>query len=229
MADSRWVVVFDMDGVLVDPTGSYRQTVVETVAHFGGHTDFASIEDCKNQGGFNNDWKLTQQILADQGITVAYEHVIERFKKLFFGTQDNGLCLREEWLVGDGLLQRLATRNRLAIFTGRLAHEAGLTLRRFAPAIEFAPVVCADHVTRGKPAPDGLLQIQAQFPGERLVYLGDTVDDSLSARQAKVPFVGVAKRGHARRQQLVDLFTRDGAARVIEHVDEIEQVLEELA
>ena len=30
------VLIFDMDGVLVDPTDSYRQTLIDTVAHFSG-------------------------------------------------------------------------------------------------------------------------------------------------------------------------------------------------
>ena len=32
------MLVFDMDGVLVDVTESYRETVVLTVAHFTGQT-----------------------------------------------------------------------------------------------------------------------------------------------------------------------------------------------
>ncbi len=37
MAQSQ-VLVFDMDGVLVDVTDSYRETIVRTVEHFTGRT-----------------------------------------------------------------------------------------------------------------------------------------------------------------------------------------------
>ena len=33
---SRPILVFDMDGVLVDVTESYRETIARTVAHFTG-------------------------------------------------------------------------------------------------------------------------------------------------------------------------------------------------
>ena len=46
------MLVFDMDGVLVDVTDSYRETIVKTVEHFTGKTiERDSIQDYKNQGG----------------------------------------------------------------------------------------------------------------------------------------------------------------------------------
>ena len=58
MPDSTTAIVFDMDGVLVDPERSYRQTVVETVAQFApqhARITLGEIEDYKNLGGYNND------------------------------------------------------------------------------------------------------------------------------------------------------------------------------
>jgi HAD superfamily hydrolase (TIGR01548 family) len=214
------IIVFDMDGVLVDPTGSYRQAVVETVAFFGGATTFAEIEDYKNQGGWNNDWALTERILADQGIAVSYARIQREFKQLFEGPR--GLVMNEQWLVADGLLERLGSRHRLGIFTGRLEADAMHTLQRFAPRIDFNPRICIEHVAEGKPAPDGLLKIQREHPGAELVFLGDTIDDARSARLAGVPFYGVAKRDHLRRAELLRLFAEERAAGVIENVNEIE-------
>ena len=45
-------LVFDMDGVLVDVTESYRETIVRTVAHFTNlGVTREQIQDFKNQGG----------------------------------------------------------------------------------------------------------------------------------------------------------------------------------
>ncbi len=41
MSDLGQMLVFDMDGVLVDVTESYRETIVKTVEHFTGQDDFA--------------------------------------------------------------------------------------------------------------------------------------------------------------------------------------------
>lgn len=217
------MIVFDMDGVLVDPTRSYRQTVVETVASFGGSITLGGIEDYKNQGGWNNDWALTERILADQGIAVSYTDVQRRFNGFFHGP--SGFVMQEEWLVADGLLRRLSNRHRLAIFTGRLEADANHTLRRFAPDVEFTPRVCAEHVENGKPAPDGLLRIRREHPEAELVFLGDTIDDARSARLAGVPFYGIAARGHLRREELLRVFDLEQAAGVLETVNEIEALV----
>jgi HAD superfamily hydrolase (TIGR01548 family) len=226
MRDKKTAIVFDMDGVLVDPERSYRQTVVETVAHFSSaaapRITLGEIEDYKNEGGYNNDWLLTERILLDRGIRVEYATIIERFNQIFFGANHDGLILEERWLVEDGLLERLSGAHQLAIFTGRLDFEAALTLKRFAPHIEFVPRVCSDHVENPKPAPDGLFAIQKALPDRQLIYIGDTVDDARPSRLAGVPFIGVAKRNHLRRAGLIELFEQEGAAAVIENVNEIE-------
>ena len=49
-----------MDGVLVDVTETYRETIAQTVKHFTGvDVTREQIQDYKNQGGWNDDWKLT--------------------------------------------------------------------------------------------------------------------------------------------------------------------------
>lgn len=230
MPDRKTAIVFDMDGVLVDPERSYRQTVVETVASFdhGPRITLGEIEDYKNQGGYNNDWTLTERILADRGVAVDYGVIVDRFNQIFFGANRDGLIMQEQWLVDDGLLERLSARHRLAVFTGRLDFEAALTLNRFAPGIAFAPRVCSDHVENPKPAPDGLFAIQQAMPDTRLIYIGDTVDDARPSRLAGVPFIGVAKKNHLRRTELIKLFEHEGAAAVIENVNEIEPAIAQI-
>jgi HAD superfamily phosphatase len=62
------VIVFDMDGVLAEVTESYRESIVQTVRFFTGKTvSRDAIQDYKNQGGWNNDWALSQKIAAVSG------------------------------------------------------------------------------------------------------------------------------------------------------------------
>jgi HAD superfamily phosphatase len=123
------------------------------------------------------------------------------------------------------MLERLNQNYGLALFTGRLQYEAEITLRRFAPKIVFDPILCADHVAQSKPAPDGLLQIQAAKPGAKLWYVGDTVDDARSARAANVPFIGIVSEHHTTRNEILRLFEQENAIAVVENVNEIEGVL----
>ena len=212
------VLVFDMDGVLVDVTESYRETIVLTVAHFAGQTiSRESIQDYKNQGGWNNDWLLSQKICRDLGVDVPYRSVVEYFNQLFLG---DGLIHRERWLPRDGLLDRLAERFEFAIFTGRTTEEAEITLHRMKLRDRFL-LVSANDVEHEKPAPDGLLKIRALRPSRELLYVGDTVDDARCARAANVPFIGIAAPHSPRRDELIELFRQEGAIRVLGDINEI--------
>jgi len=215
-----------MDGVLTEVSESYRQAIVETVASFTGQRITRDlIQQYKNRGGWNNDWALSQQIAADLGHTLAYEEVVERFNRVFLGENGDGLITRERWFPQPGLLERLSARCGLAIFTGRLRHEADISLRRFANGLRFDPIICADDVIHGKPAPEGLQTIQRRHPGRKLLYVGDTVDDARSASAAAVPFVGIAAANHSRRADLVRLFEQERAIAILENINEIESVL----
>jgi phosphoglycolate phosphatase-like HAD superfamily hydrolase len=212
------MLVFDMDGVLVDVTESYRETVVKTVEHFTGKTiSRDSIQDYKNQGGWNNDWLLSQKICRDLGVEIPYPTIVEYFNYLFL---DQGMIHRERWLPRDGFLDRLSERFEFAIFTGRTTEEAEITLRREGVRDRFL-LVSANDVESEKPAPDGLLKIAAMHPDKKLLYIGDTVDDARCAKAAYVPFIGIAARHSPRREELVDLLRLEGAIQVIEDINEI--------
>ena len=218
MSSLEQMLVFDMDGVLVDVTESYRETIVKTVEHFTGKTiSRDSIQDYKNQGGWNNDWLLSQKICRDFGVEIPYATVVEYFNYLFL---DQGMIHRERWLPRDGLLDRLGERFDFAIFTGRTTEEAEITLKREGVRDRFL-LVSANDVESEKPAPDGLLKIAALHPAKKLLYIGDTVDDARCAKAAYVPFIGIAARHSPRREELVDLLRLEGAIQVIEDINEI--------
>jgi HAD superfamily phosphatase len=212
------MLVFDMDGVLVEVGDSYRETLVLTVKHFTHQTITRdSIQEYKNQGGWNNDWSLSQKICRDLGVEIPYDAIVEYFNYLFL---DQGMIHRERWIPRAGLLDRLAEKFEFAIFTGRTTEEAEITLKREGLRDRFL-LVTANDVEREKPAPDGLLKIAAMHPSKKLLYIGDTVDDARCAKGAYVPFIGVAARRSPRRDELVELLQREGAIQVIEDINEI--------
>ncbi len=220
------VLVFDMDGVLVDVSASYRAAIAETIRHFTGVTPSpASIQEWKLRGGYNNDWVLCHHYCRELGVEVAFADVVDYFNRIFFGANRDGLIAQEIWLPADGLLERLARRFRLAIFTGRNREELAATLDRFGVHSLFDPVITADDVARGKPAPDGLFEIGRRTGAPIAAFLGDTVDDGLSALQAGVAFIGVAAPEAPCREELVAALRQAGAAAVIGNINQIEEVL----
>ena len=219
------LIVFDMDGVLVDVTESYRATIQATVKHFtGNEPSREEIQDWKNRGGWNDDWQLSTRMIHERGRTNSYEEVVDYFQKLFHGDGTNGMILREEWLAKEGLFNALAERHHLAVFTGRLRWEADVTLNRFLPD-RFRPVIGADDVARTKPDPEGLLKICSSVEHGKCWYVGDTVDDARASRAARVPFIGIAAKGNPRYDELVRLLRGEGAVTVLDDINSLEAAI----
>ena len=188
------------------------------VQHFTGKQITRDlIQDYKNQGGWNNDWSLSQKICRDLGVDVPYATIVDYFNYLFL---DQGMIHRERWLPRNGLLERLGEKFELAIFTGRTTEEAEITLHREGLRDRFL-LISANDVEREKPAPDGLLKIAALRPSKKLLYIGDTVDDARCARAANVPFIGIAGRAVPSRNELLQLLRLEGAIQVLEDINEI--------
>jgi HAD superfamily phosphatase len=220
------VLVFDMDGVLVEVGQSYRESIRETVRHFTGvDVTHDAIQDFKNAGGWNNDWQLSHRLITDRGKNVPYQDVVDQFNRIFFGNNGDGLIRNEQWMPNEGLLDRLSEHASLAIFTGRVRWEADVTLGRYAPHIVFDPLITDEVVENPKPAPDGLHMIQRQYPGKRIWYLGDTVDDARSAKSAGVPFIGVSTPHNARHEEITRSLRALGAFAVLSDINELEKML----
>ena len=220
------LLILDMDGVLVDVTESYRQTIIEAVKHFTGvevtHTE---IQAAKNRGGSNNDWDLTLEMVRERGGSPAREDVIAAFQRIYLGENNSGLIARERWLPRDGLLERLSQRFRLALFTGRERWEAEFTLSKFAPGVVFDPIVGMEDVQFEKPHPEGLLKIVNQVKPEEVYYIGDVMDDCRAARAAGVPFIGIVHPQNPLAADLEKLFWQEGARAVVFDINEVERVL----
>jgi HAD superfamily phosphatase len=226
MKPTRPTVIFDMDGVLVEVSGSYRQAIINTVEHFTGRRlTFPDIQFWKNKGGFNNDWILSHRLIQEFGRQMAYEEVMAYFQQIYLGRNHDGLLLEERWMARDGALERLAASYRFALFTGRLREEALFALRRFAPRLTFDPIVGMDDVKGQKPDPEGLYAIRGAVGSDVAAYIGDTGDDLLAAKAAGIPFIGVVAPDLPHRDELHRHFETGSAKAIIADINELEGAL----
>ena len=225
------LLVFDMDGVLVDPTESYRGALMDTVEHFAGvrpeHDEIVAI---KNEGGYNDNTLVAERILRRLGSDISYDEMRRYFRLCCWGPHGDGSTpdarmRRERWLAKDGVFEGLRRTHRLAVYTGRVMRSARFTIDRFTDRAMFDPVMTSDQVSRGKPDPEGLLKILESTAASDPVYVGDNADDANCARAAGVPFVGIAAEGSARREETVAIFEALGARAVIRSVNESESLL----
>ena len=220
------VLVFDMDGVLVEVNESYREAIRATVKHFSGElVSHDEIQNFKNQGGWNNDWLLSHRLISDRGKQVEYADVVKEFNRVFLGENGDGLIRNEKWLPKPGLLENLASHATLAIFTGRAKFEADFTLERYAASVQFDPIVTDDSVPNPKPAPDGLHLIRNRYPDRRIWYLGDTVDDARAAASAEIPFIGVSTPHNPRHAEISDILRQQGAFTVLSDINQLAELM----
>ncbi len=212
-------ILFDMDGVLVDVSQSYRLAIKKT-AEFFVHQPVTmnEIAALKNQGGYNNDWDLTMAIIRQHGVDADREKVVDRFQTFYVGKHFDGLIRNEKWLLKKNNLELLQKNFTLGIVTGRPKAEAVYVIRRNGVESFFPVLVCMEDTPKGKPDPAGILLAMEQLQIIRAVYLGDTVDDMKAATAAGIRGIGVSSSpDEPDRQRLVE----HGAVAVIRNVNDI--------
>ena len=221
------VIIFDVDGVLVDVRGSFHSTVLETVRFFTGQkVTRAQLHQWKNRSGFNDDWKLSTAWVRSLGGKQQYDEVKKKFVELYWGVNGKrGNVDYERWLLPRAALQRLAKRAELALFTGRVRTETDYTLEGLGLGGFFKQIVTAEDVAKPKPDPEGLLKILGGRDRAKAVYLGDNVDDAIAAAAAAIPFVGVLPQAAWARRERRALLTKHGALLVLRDVKEFEKRL----
>ena len=79
-------VILDMDGVLAETSGSYRQAILRTAKSFGVNATMEDIENEKVKGDANNDWVCTHRLVKNGGVKTTLDEVTERFEELYQGT-----------------------------------------------------------------------------------------------------------------------------------------------
>ena len=219
------LIIFDVDGVLVDVRGSFHRSIIDTVRHFTGkRVTYADIQQWKRRTGYNDDWRLTTDWVASLGGHAEYAQVKRAFQKIYWGVNgQRGNVWRERWLVPRPRLERWAKRAELALFTGRTRRELRHTLERFGVSDLFGHIVTMDDVEHLKPHPEGLLRLLGGADPATAIYLGDVLDDALAARSAGVPFLGVLARGSEAHRVRAAQLKQNGSLAILHSTNELEK------
>jgi HAD superfamily phosphatase len=207
------IVIFDVDGVLVDVRESYLRSALETMRFLTGkRVTWAALYKWKNKPGNNDDWSMVSNWATAMGRPTTYEEARDAFQRFYWDYDGRpGNVRREKMLVTPKQVEEWARRFELDLFTGRTRKEFAYTFHRWAGARHFRTVVTMDDVPRKKPYPDGLLKIlDGRDPGTAL-YVGDNVDDGLAAKAAGVRFIAILAAGAYGYRQRAAQFRELGA------------------
>jgi len=210
------LVCMDMDGVLIDTSGSYDQCTIETVKLLSNKDiQLETLEVLRKQGGYNNDWVLSQKILLDLGFKFTLEKVTEEFQNLYLGNSEiEGLVKNESVLISNSFVNKIKQSSNTAftVVTGRPRKEA--ISGQSMIDLSSLDLISLDDVKIAKPSPEGIQKLQKKYSSQSWMC-GDNPDDMQAAVASNSLAIGI---GSNKIQSLYDA----GADIVLDNINEVE-------
>jgi HAD superfamily phosphatase len=247
----RAIVVFDIDGVVRDVSGSYRRAIADTVEKFTNGSyrpTMADIDELKTEGIWNNDWQASQELVyryyesqgtAREKVSISYETIIDFFQKRYRGENPDdfdGYIASEPLLMSASYLKHLRQNNiGWGFFSGATRGSAQYILQKRLGLQQ--PVLVAMEDAPGKPNPTGLFEAVRQITKQPVstipvLYVGDTVADMqtvIAAKKARVntKWIGIGvlpphvQTNIQQQEKYRENLQQAGAAIVLKNVEEL--------
>ena len=146
----------------------------------------------------------------------------------------DGYIHDEPVLVDSDTLTTLTDRYAVGVVTGRPAAEATIALDRVGLSVADEHRFTMDNWEQGKPHPYALLTLAERFDADRVVFVGDTLDDVRTANNAAAEadrreYQGVGVRtGGLTGEEGRAAFEDAGAAAVLDSVNDLPVYLRNL-
>ena len=222
------ILIFDVDGVLVDVRGTYWRSALETVRYITGkRVTYAELHRWKSKPGFNDDWSMVSAWVSSLGHPTSYEEARAAFERFYWGSDGKpGNVRNEKLIVTPRQIEKWAENFELNLFTGRTRQEFSFTFERWPATKYFRTIVTMDDAKK-KPHPEGLEKILGARDPATALYLGDNIDDALAARDAGVPFLAIIAPGEHGYRQRAARFRALGALALLPRANELSRYLKE--
>ena len=211
------LICIDMDGVLIDTSGSYDATIVATVKQISDQiVEQSDIDNLKNSGGYNNDWVVSQKLLEDHGFSLKLSEVIDVFQQLYLGENNDGFVSNETSLINRTLIDSIKqSSSTFAIVTGRPLNDANAG--KSLIDLSELDLISLDCVEQPKPSPEGIERLQQKHSAMSWMC-GDNPDDMQAAVASNSLAIGI-------RATSKEILYEAGADIVLNNINELEDWL----
>ena len=174
------LIVFDLDGTLVDSRRDLAESTNDMLATYGAPP--FPIDDVARMVG-EGAKKLVERALAAAGLDAAEPDALRRFLEIY----DRRLLIHTK--PYDGIVEAvrgLAVAHTLAVLTNKPAAPTRRLLDAFELSGHFRRVIGGDSEWGRKPDPAGLQALMREFGAgpESTVMVGDSMIDVETARRA---------------------------------------------
>ena len=186
------LVMFDLDGTLVETAPEIADAVNDTLRQFG----WAAIDEDQVARwiGHGTGALLVQAVARATGSSAEAVRDSERLAAIgtvyeHWYAQRCGTRSRLYPQVREALAALRAAGTPLAIVTNKEQRYTARVLAAHGLATAFDRVICGDTLATRKPDPSGVLACLREFGATpaRALFVGDSAIDAATARQAGVP------------------------------------------
>jgi phosphoglycolate phosphatase len=181
------LVVFDLDGTLVDSAPDMHRAVNLMLADVGRAP--LTLPDIRSMVGDGASALIARALAARQCVTVDSTKALEQFLKHY---EEEPTAVTRTFPGVPETLERLqASGLSLAVCTNKPTRLTNIILERLGIERFFARVVAGDSLPFRKPDPRALLEVLSGFgtPKAATIMVGDSEVDAATAYAASVPFV----------------------------------------
>jgi len=206
------VIIFDLDGTLINAYGAVTQSMNYTLERMGiATTDEATVR--RNVGWGEKSFFLS--FVEDKDF--------EKAKDLYRKHCRENLYKYVKFMPGSKeLLESLKKKGfALAVATNRPRYSSNIILEHLEIKDCFDYIVCGDEIEKLKPEPDILIKVLNNFsiePDEAL-YVGDMTVDIETGKKANVKVVAVTT-GSSYKNEIEEA----GPCEIIDNICELERL-----
>lgn len=216
MKDKLKLVIFDLDGTLVDAYQGVASSLNYALAQLNG----APIDDLRIKRSVGwGDRHLIATFVGEEDVD----------KALSIFRQHHARALKEGTVFLPGAKQLLsklkAEKYTLAVASNRPSRFTHIILKHLRLQQAFDHVLCADKVAQPKPAPDILEKILKKFSltADEALYVGDMTVDVEAGNRAGIKTVAVVT-GSSTKSELASL----KPFKIIAKVSQVAQIVDDI-
>lgn len=189
---SQPIILFDLDGTLVDTAPDLAATMNALLTRYGRpNLDIPAIRNIVGEGARN----LMARAWRETGEPASAELLDELFDAFLDYYLDHLSDFSKPFPGLDGVLARLGNSPaRVGICTNKPEHASHALLRELNLAHHFETVIGGDTLATRKPDAAPILECIRRLDGQiaNAVLIGDSKTDIHAARAAKIPVVAVS-------------------------------------
>ncbi|WP_112874624.1 phosphoglycolate phosphatase [Paracoccus endophyticus] len=179
------IVIFDLDGTLIDSAPDIHKTANEVLAGEGlGPLDLPTVRSFIGHGVPH----LVGRLLGAHGI--ADEGRAARMVSRFGARYEGAVGLTRLYPgAAEALAALVAQGHRLGLCTNKPVAPARAVMRHLGILDHFTAIIGGDSAPQRKPDPEPLQMAVAACGGGPAVYVGDSEVDAACAAAAEVPLI----------------------------------------